>query len=106
MADRHPRAIKALCSLPPFNQYTTKIKALNSVVNKVRIEKNRDEISKQLRVDGFAILIVGLLIYYKGIATLTRLMPDFLKNHDDYRLLIIGDGPTLNARNSRCRLKR
>ena len=70
-----------------------KIKVIYNAVNKATIDENRDDLRDRLKLKGFVLITVGRLVPWKGIDTLINLMPELLRINNDYKLLIIGDGP-------------
>lgn len=57
------------------------------------VEKTKEELRKELKLDGNIILSAGRLVPWKGFAELIETMPDILKENKDAKLYIIGDGP-------------
>jgi glycosyltransferase involved in cell wall biosynthesis len=69
-----------------------KIKVIYNSFDGVDIPGSKEEIRKELGLNGKIILSAGRLVPWKGFDTLIKLMPEVISKFSDARLLIAGSG--------------
>ena len=60
-----------------------------------KITETKEELRKQLNLDGKIILSAGRLVPWKGMDTLIKTIPEIAKEFPDVKLYLAGDGPEL-----------
>ncbi len=86
-----------------------KIKVIYNAVSFLKkAEVSQAEAKRKIGIQGKIILSIGRLVAWKGFDTLIKLMPDLLKQNQDLKLIILGQGPEkkkLNKLIQKLRLK-
>lgn len=80
-----------------------KVNVIYNSVRPAQTIKNKDELRRELDLNGNIIVSVGRLVPWKGFDTLIELMPELLKINPDFKLLIIGEG--VEIKNYELRIK-
>lgn len=74
-----------------------KIKVIYNSVRKAQSAKTKDELRRELKLEGDIIISVGRLVAWKGFDVLLEVLPALLKENPNFKLLIAGSGPEREA---------
>lgn len=81
-----------------------KIKVVYNTAKEIDFNLNKEEVRRELGLEGDIILSAGRLVPWKGFGALIELMPELLKINNNFKLIIAGDG--LEKENLEVRIKK
>jgi len=70
-----------------------KVEVIYNAVEKIDCPLSPEAAKEDLKISGNIILSIGRLVPWKGFETLIKIFPKLLEVNNNYKLVIVGDGP-------------